>query len=200
MNFCCFLLFWESFNCLWSWNPGPIQVGYSAKWTSPNKHFHQKLKMSHVRVPTDFLRSHHILYIFFCTTKTDKHMFYFTMFFTSKLWIYFSYKFHCFLLAHIVKVSWQCVTVYVGISHICDPFYQNETLLCKTPNRDTAENTCGVLLLLFFFGFFFWDFCKIIIVMRFKCTVKVLDQNFVQMLKFWWFLAQLAIDPKVKWA
>ncbi len=39
---------------------GPIQVGFSAKC---NEHFNQitgnrKLKMSHVRVPTDFLRSH----------------------------------------------------------------------------------------------------------------------------------------------
>ncbi len=40
---------------------GPIQVGFSAKCTSPNEHFNQKLKMSHVRVPTDFPRSHHIL-------------------------------------------------------------------------------------------------------------------------------------------
>ncbi len=26
---------------------------------------------------------------------------------------------------------------------ICDPFYQNEMLLCMTPNRDMAENTCS---------------------------------------------------------
>ena len=39
--------------------------------------------------------------------------------------------------------------------HTCDPFYWNETLLCKTPNGDKAENTLG--------GDFcqFWDFCKI---------------------------------------
>ena len=38
---------------------GPIQVGFSAKCTSPNEDFNQikKLKMSHVLLPTDFPRS-----------------------------------------------------------------------------------------------------------------------------------------------
>ena len=46
--------------------------------------------------------------------------------------------------------------------HKCDPFYRNETLLCKTSNGDMAENTCG--------GHFFrfGDFCKIIIDYAFK--------------------------------
>ncbi len=40
----------------------------------------------------------------------------------------------------------------------CDPFYQNETLLCKTPNGHVAKDTCGGDFLQF------CDFCKIMIV------------------------------------
>ncbi len=42
---------------------GSIQVGFSANCTSPSEHFYQteNWKMSHVRVPTDPARSHHIL-------------------------------------------------------------------------------------------------------------------------------------------
>ncbi len=48
---------------------------------------------------------------------------------------------------------------------LCDPFYQNETLLCKTPNVDMAENT--------FFNFEI--FAKSLKFMCNKSTVKVLD-------------------------
>ncbi len=41
MHFFCFLLFWESFNCYNFGTTGPIQVGFSAKCTSPNEHFNQ---------------------------------------------------------------------------------------------------------------------------------------------------------------
>ncbi len=37
----CFLLFWESFNCSNPGTTGPIQVGVSAKCTSPNEDFNQ---------------------------------------------------------------------------------------------------------------------------------------------------------------
>ena len=41
---------------------GPIHTGFSAKCTSPNEHFNQieTMKMVHVRLQTDFFRSHHI--------------------------------------------------------------------------------------------------------------------------------------------
>ena len=39
----------------------PIQVGFSAKCTSPNEHLNRKMKMSPVQVPTDFPKSHHII-------------------------------------------------------------------------------------------------------------------------------------------
>ncbi len=41
MHFFCFLLFWESFNCCNFGTPGPIQVGFSAKCTSPDEDFNQ---------------------------------------------------------------------------------------------------------------------------------------------------------------
>ncbi len=41
MHFVCFLLFWESFNCCNYGTTGPIQVGFSAKCTSPNEEFIQ---------------------------------------------------------------------------------------------------------------------------------------------------------------
>ncbi len=41
MHFFCFLLFWESFNCYNFGTTHPIQVGFSAKSTSPNKNFDQ---------------------------------------------------------------------------------------------------------------------------------------------------------------
>ena len=41
MHFFCFLLFWESFNCYNFGTTGPIQVGFSAKCTSPDEDFSQ---------------------------------------------------------------------------------------------------------------------------------------------------------------
>ena len=55
MHFFCFQLFWEYFTCYNFGTTGPIQVGFSAKRTSPNKDFKQieNWKMAHVRLPTD---------------------------------------------------------------------------------------------------------------------------------------------------
>ncbi len=59
--------------------------------------------------------------------------------------------------------TWMPLWYYQNYNYFlrvkCDPFYRNETLLCKNPNGDMAENTFG--------GCFcqFWDFFKIIIVM-----------------------------------
>ena len=39
MHLFCFLLFWESFKCYSFGTTGPIQVGFSAKCTSPNMDF-----------------------------------------------------------------------------------------------------------------------------------------------------------------
>ncbi len=63
MNFYYFLLFWESFNRSQPWNhwtnsSGVFSKMYLSKWVLQSN---TKLKMSHVRVPTVFPRSHHIL-------------------------------------------------------------------------------------------------------------------------------------------
>ena len=68
---------------------------------------------------------------------------------------------------------------------ICDPFYQTETFLCMTPNRDMAKNTCeGDFYLFIFFNIFyfiFWGdfevFTKSKSFMCLNCNVKVSDQN-----------------------
>ena len=56
------IVFYCSENPYNLWTTGRIQVGFSAKCTSPNRALqsNKKLKMSHVRVPTDFPRSHHM--------------------------------------------------------------------------------------------------------------------------------------------
>ncbi len=47
------------------------------------------------------------------------------------------------------------------IHFICDPFYRNEMLLCKTPNRDTAKTTCGSDFFIFYlFSFIFLRFLQ----------------------------------------
>ncbi len=53
---------------------GPFQVGLSAKCTSPNEYFKQKLKMSHVQVPTEFPKSqlHHRGYLCFISGTNNK--------------------------------------------------------------------------------------------------------------------------------
>ena len=43
----------------------------------------------------------------------------------------------------VISTLWENSPTYL-IQSLCDPFYWNETLLCKTLNRDTAENTFGV--------------------------------------------------------
>ena len=40
-----------------------------------------------------------------------------------------------------------------GCVDICDPFYRNETLLCKNLNGDMAENTSGVFFLIIILRF-----------------------------------------------
>ena len=45
-----------------TWEP-LVQVGFSAKCTSPNEHFNQ-IEMSHVWFQTDFPRSHHMLHCY----------------------------------------------------------------------------------------------------------------------------------------
>ncbi len=55
INFYCFLLLWELFNCSWPWNhwtdsSGVFSKMYLSKWALQSN---RKLKMSHVGVPTD---------------------------------------------------------------------------------------------------------------------------------------------------
>ena len=61
-EFLCFLLFWESFNCLWfmkHWSDsgGVFCKVYLSKWALQSN---IKLEMSHVWLQTDFDRSRHI--------------------------------------------------------------------------------------------------------------------------------------------
>ncbi len=64
-----------------------------------------------------------------------------------------------FLIKNFVspKVHWTVTDIADPEGHdrtskstvICDPFYRNETLLCKASNGDTAENTRFVVVVFF---------------------------------------------------
>ena len=43
----------------------------------------------------------------------------------------------------VLFIRWYYVYNQFPNTSICDPFCQNEMLLCKTSNGDMAENTCG---------------------------------------------------------